>query len=360
MRTLFDDATTVAVTPTLSVVNAQAQPLVPVAIPTRTTALVTVTDDQIDSLGDKYATQLSSASTKMLSSVRASDADAFGVTLNQLVATAKGMDPSGYKKGGILSRVTHLFGSVKDKMLAQYDTVEKRMDALISELDKSAAKQAARIHDFEDMFTANRASHEGLEQAIAQGQQLVTALNSQLELQKSVANPDAFTAQQVADTANRIHRLEKKVDDLTRATLLAKQAAPEIRLLQENARTLVDKFSNTKKVTIPAWKQAFTLYLMQLEQKAGAALATTIDDATNAAFNMQADLLRQNTTEIAKAKERSLVDLSTLEHVQEQLLGSFDDMQKIQDEGRQARKDAEPKLKALEQQLIDRFTKAKA
>jgi uncharacterized protein YaaN involved in tellurite resistance len=292
----------------------------------------------------------------MLSSVKASDADAFGSTLNQLVTTAKGMDPKGLSKKGLFSRITGIFGSVKEHLLSQYESVEKRMDELIQQLDKYSATQTARIADLDNMFQVNYQSHQGLEVAIGQGQQLLTALNAQLEAAKNQPNQDAFSAQAIADLNNSVQRLEKKIDDLKRVELLAKQAAPEIRLLQDNARTLVDKFKNIKDLTIPAWKQAFTLYLVQLEQKAGAELANAADDATNAAFMAQADMLRQNTQDIAKAKQRSVIDLATLEHVQEQLLGSFDDMQKIADEGRKAREDAAPKIQALEQQLITRFT----
>lgn len=362
MKTLFaDEQQTVMKQTVMPEVDFTKNNISPISVTKPTsTALSThvVSTSEIDALGDKYAVQLSGLSTKMLTSVRASDAEGFGSTLNQLVATAKGMDPNNFKKKGVLSKLTNLFGSVKEKMLAQYETVEKRMDELITQLDKYSTTQSTRIGDLEQMFVVNYQSHQGLEQAVQYGGQLLVTLNEQVEQAKAIVNPDNFTAQNIADLNNTVQRLEKKIDDLKRVELLAKQAAPEIRLLQDNARTLVDKFKNIKDLTIPAWKQAFTLYLVQLEQKAGAELANAADDATNEAFRQQADMLRQNTQEIAKAKQRSVIDLDTLQHVQDQLLGSFDDMDKIAADGRKARQDAEPKIKALEQQLITRFTKS--
>jgi uncharacterized protein YaaN involved in tellurite resistance len=312
-----------------------------------------VTEQQIDQLGEKNALVLSDISHKMLTHVRAADADAFGQKLNELVGVAKNLNPSRFENPGILSRLTGFFGSAKEKILAQFQTVDSRMQALIKELDHSTSLHTERIQDMEEMYAANVNAHGALEAAVAEGNRLVRVLQAQLA-QESQAT-DAFSAQRVNDVKNRIDRLEKRIDDLQRAMLLAKQAAPEIRLLQENARTLSMKFKDVKAVTIPAWQNAFALYLMQLEQKKGAALVTAVHDATDEAFRMQADLLRQNTEAIARAKQRSIVSVETLEHVQKQLLASFDDMNRIAEEGRRSRTEALPKLKALEQELVNRF-----
>lgn len=355
VKALFDvDQPTATVSPVVaSAVNANVP-----AISTPTSnlpALVNISDDVIDKLGDASTTQLSSFSQQMLTSVRASDADVFGSKLNELVGVAKGMNPANFKGGGLLAKVSNLFGSVKEKMLAQYSTVEKRMDALVAELDQAVVLHTRRVTDLEGMYTTNYQAHQALEVAVGQGTDLQAQLEAGLAQMKAAPNPDSFAAQKMADLDNKIQRLEKRCDDLKRAMLLAKQTAPEIRLLQDNSRTLASKFKDVKAVTIPAWKNAFTLYLVQLEQKKGAELATAVADATDAAFVAQADMLRSNATLIAQAKQRSVVSIETLEHVQQQLIGSFDDMQKIADDGRKARKDAEPKLLALEQELITRF-----
>jgi len=354
VKALFDTDTVSVVSPVV-VGNANAN--VPaISTPAQAVkALTTIDDNTIDALGDTTSVQLSGLSQQLLTTVRASDADVFGEKLNQLVVVAKGMDPKKMASGGILSRITGMFGSVKEKLLAQYSTCEHQMDSLVGELDKAVALHAHRVDDFEGMYNTNYAAHQALEAAVAKGTELQQSLEAGLAQLKAQANPDSFAAQKMQDLDQKIQRLEKRIDDLNRGMLLAKQTAPEIRLLQDNARTLVTKFKDIKVVTIPAWKTAFTLYLASLEQKKSADLANAVSDATDAAFVAQADMLRQGTVEIAKAKQRAVVSIDAIQHVQDQLLGSFDDIQKIADEGRKARKDAEPKLKAMEQQLIARF-----
>lgn len=318
-----------------------------------------ISDQDIDKLGDNYAVQLSNLSKKMLGSVKASDVDAFGEKLNALVGVAKELDPSKFKQAGIVGAVRRLFGSAKEKMLAQYQSVEQRMNALISELDKSAQLQIQRVTDLEEMYAANLASHDGLGSAEEQGKEILAVMEKQLAemTEAAAAAPaDTFTAQHLSDFQNKMLRLEKRVDDLGRAKYLAKLSAPQIRIMQDNARTLAEKFNDIKVTTIPAWQNTFSMYLVQLEQAKGAALANAVHDATDDAFKLQADLLRQNTQEITKAKQRSVVTIETVEHMQKQLMGAMDDMQRINDDGRRSRKDAAPKLLALEQELINRFT----
>ncbi len=205
------------------------------------------------------------------------------------------------------------------------------------------------------MYNLNVRVHDAFQTDIDTVKNFVVELNAQLAQEKSVVNPDSFAALRVSDIQGRIDRAEKKVDDLERAKLLCKQLAPQIRLMQSNARSLTQKFGDVKTMTIPAWKNAFTLYIVNIEQKKGAQLANAVSDATDEAFRMQADLLRQNTQEIGKAAQRAVVSIEVIQHMQTQLLGSIDDMVKIADEGKKARADAAPKLLALEQELITKF-----
>jgi len=166
-----------------------------------------------------------------------------------------------------------------------------------------------------------------------------------------------MAAHAIAERRQSAVRLEKRIDDLKRAQMIAMQTAPEIRLLQNNSRMLIAKFQDIVAVTIPAWKKQFSLHILMEEQAKSAALVTAIDDATNAALRKNADLLRQNTTEIARANQRALVEMETLEHVQKQLLGAFEDVQKINEEAAAARAQTDAKLGALRDELITRFQK---
>ncbi|NEU35014.1 toxic anion resistance protein, partial [bacterium LRH843] len=88
---------------------------------------------------------------------------------------------------------------------------------------------------------------------------------------------------------------------------------PMIRIIQSNNLMLVDKFYAIKNITLPAWKNQISLAISLNEQKNSVQLANTIDDATNDLLKRNADLLHQNSVDTAKANQRSVIDIETLE-----------------------------------------------
>ena len=313
-----------------------------------------IDDKAIESLGGSTGTGVAKVSAKLLGTVRASDADVFGTQLNELIAVSKGLDPAKLRSGGLLSRVTNMFGSVKEKMLSQYQVVESRMDTLVAEMTRHATVQKGRIGDFDEMFKGLEMYYQGLDADVKKGEGWTQKLQQAVAQQAAPAN--AFEAQQSTELKRRLERLEKRIDDLRRAMLMATQMVPQIRLSQDNARALTDTFMDIVNVSIPAWRNVFSLYLLQLEAKQSAAVASAAYDATDAAFRAQADMLLENTETVARVKQRSLVSLETAQHVQTQLLTAFDKLEQISKEGQQRRKDELPKLQELERELIARFS----
>lgn len=313
-----------------------------------------IDDKAIESLGGSTGAGVAKVSAKLLGTVRASDADVFGTQLNELIATSKGLDPARLRSGGLLSRVTNMFGSVKEKMLSQYQVVESRMDTLVAEMTRHANVHRGRIQDFDEMYKGLESYYQGLDADVKKGEGWAVQLRQAVAQQGTAAN--AFEAQQATELKRRLERLEKRIDDLRRAMLMATQMVPQIRLSQDNARALTDTFTDIVNVSIPAWRNVFSLYLLQLEAKQSAAVANAAYDATDAAFRAQADMLLENTETVARAKQRSLVSLETAQHVQAQLVSAFDKLEQISNEGQQRRKDELPKLQELERELITRFS----
>ncbi|HBF49958.1 MAG TPA: toxic anion resistance [Massilia sp.] len=313
-----------------------------------------IDDKAIEALGGSTGAGVARVSAKLLGTVRASDADVFGTQLNELIATSKGLDPAKLRSGGLLSRVTNMFGSVKEKMLSQYQVVESRMDTLVGEMTRHANVHRKRIQDFDEMYKGLETYYQGLDADVKKGEAWAERLRQAVAQQAAPTN--AFEAQQATELKRRLERLEKRIDDLRRAMLMATQMVPQIRLSQDNARALTDTFTDIVNVSIPAWRNVFSLYLLQLEAKQSAAVANAAYDATDAAFRAQADMLLENTETVARAKQRSLVSLETAQHVQTQLITAFDKLEQISNEGQQRRKDELPKLQELERELIARFS----
>src|SRR5690606_25947127 len=144
---------------------------------------------------------------------------------------------------------------------------------------------------------------------------------------------DQNVIQRIYDLNHVCNNLEKRLHDLHVLQQSALQTLPMIRIIQANNLMLVDKFYAIKNITIPAWKNQITLAISLNEQKNSVQLANTIDDATNELLRRNADLLHQNSVDTAKANQRSVIDIETLEHVQNTLIKTVNDVIQIQQEG---------------------------
>lgn len=62
-------------------------------------------------------------------------------------------------------------------------------------------------------------------------------------------------------------------------------------------------------------------------------------------------MLKMATVETAKEAERSLVDIETLQHTNQSLISTLDEVLQIQTEGAQKRRQAETELRRIEGEL---------
>lgn len=366
MKPLFADSpapTATAVPPGFQAVDLTpqvAQPIVPYVADNRpeTRRVVAtgrvITDDMIDKLGSENATAVAATTKKILENVKASDTEGMGKKLNEIVATAKKLDPNKLGKPGFFGSLLGIGGNVKERLMGEFASVETQMNRLVVELDKMAKLMDQRVKDCDTLFDENKAGFDRLGRDIETGQQMLVEIQASID---ALGQPkDGFEAQQIADLQARYQRLEKRIDDFERGRTLALIAAPDIRAQQGHCRSLVSTSADLKVTTIPAYMGIFSRYIIGLEAKKGAELTTAIQNATDEAFRMQADQMRENARVIATAQQRAVVSLETLEHMKTQLLGALDDAQKIAEEGRKAREAGKPKLKELEQGLIQRFS----
>ena len=81
------------------------------------------------------------------------------------------------------------------------------------------------------------------------------------------------------------------------------------------------------------------------------AAQSAVTEMTNELLKKNADLLKMGTIETAKEAERSVVDIETLQHTNQQLISTLDEVLNIQKEGAAKRKEAEVELGKIEGEL---------
>ena len=76
-----------------------------------------------------------------------------------------------------------------------------------------------------------------------------------------------------------------------------------------------------------------------------------VTDMTNAMLKKNADMLKQATVETARESERAVVDIETLQHTNQSLISTLDEVLQIQTEVAQKRREAETELRKIEGEL---------
>ncbi|MFH7810297.1 toxic anion resistance protein [Acinetobacter sp. BSP-153] len=316
--------------------------------------LAEINHNAVAEYGKNIATQTSGYTDELLNLVQNKDLDETGQKLNQVVQVAQQLNTSSIlnkKKnsgffGGLMSKIK----GAKSNIDMHFNTTKEQIDTLVKEIEKSQSGLKARVDTLDRMFHGVQSEYKQLGVYIAAGKL------KQDEIQQEIATltaqaQDQTTTQRVYDLNHLANNLEKRVSDLQVLQQSAMQTLPMIRIIQSNNLMLVDKFYAIKNITLPAWKNQISLAISLNEQKNSVQLANTIDDATNDLLKRNADLLHQNSVDTAKANQRSVIDIETLEHVQNTLIKTVNDVIQIQKEGMQKRAEATTRLRSLQDNL---------
>ena len=301
---------------------------------------------------------------EVLAYVKTSSTGQVGDKLVSIVSIAKELNISDLN--GTTSKIPLIGGLIdsfnrrRDKFVSKFNTLSEQIDRVVVELDTTSTNLTNRIALLEQLYIHNMAEYKELDQLIVDGKAHLEQQRAAFESQRQEAVltgkiNDPLCAQSYNDWQASINRFSKRVSDLEAAQMMAVHAMPEIRMIQSNNQTLVEKFGNAKTLTIPAWKKQFVLAVSLDEQKKAANLAETVDNATNDFYKANADLLGENAVSVARSNQRAIIDLESLQYMQNTLISSFEEMKKIEAEGEQQRKLASAAIGNMKKELYQKL-----
>ena len=306
----------------------------------------------IISYGAGAQQRLANFSEDALEHVRNKDMDEIGPILSSLVANLR-YNPDSEDKGflgGLFAKGRSKVESIR----AHYEKVEDSIETISAKLEEHQQILLKDVATQDKMYENNKIYFKELTMYIAAGKlALNRAINEELPALKAKAQETnlAEDAQAVTDFSTMIDRFEKRLHDLDLTRAVCLQNAPQIRLVQTNAIVLSDKIHSALVNTIPMWKNQLVISLGIAHSKEALAAQQKVTETTNELLKKNAELLHQSTVEIATENERGIVDIETLEHTNEELIATIDDLIKIQEEGRTKRAEAELKLANIENNL---------
>ena len=294
---------------------------------------------------------IASFSESALSNVKTKDLGQVGDALSQLVGELKTFGQP-EKKG--LAGLFQKKRSELEAMKASYAKAESNVDRIVKVLEEHQVTLMKDIAMFDQMYELNTKYYKELTMYIIAGKKRLEYLRSNDLVQlreKAAQSGTQEDAQACNDFANLLDRFEKKLHDLELTRMISVQMGPQTRLLQNNDTQMLEKIQSSLVNTIPLWKSQMVLALGLEHSRQATAAQSAVTNMTNDLLRQNADMLKMGTIETAKEAERSVVDIQTLQHTNEQLISTLDEVMKIQTEGAQKRREAEAELGRIEGEL---------
>ncbi len=302
--------------------------------------------------GSAAQKSVASFSENALTNVRSKDLGQVGADLSELVVQLKGFGAGEEKKG--LAGLFHKASNKIESMKAQYSKVEANVDRIAQSLEQHQITLLKDVAMFDQMYELNLKYYKELTMYILAGKKRLEEVRAgELEelRKKAEQSGTAEDAQAYNDMVNMCNRFEKKLHDLELTRMISVQMGPQTRLLQNNDTLMIEKIQSSLVNTIPLWKSQMVLALGMEHSRQATAAQNAVTEMTNQLLQKNADTLKTGTIATAREAERSIVDIETLQHTNQQLISTLDEVLTIQQEGAAKRKAAEVELGRIEGEL---------
>ena len=295
--------------------------------------------DHVMLYGADAQKKVSEFADSILNTVKNTDSGEVGDILTNLITELKSFEGSTQKPKGLRG----LFFNAKAQLAAvqaRYDAVSQNVETISASLEQHQIQLLKDVAMFNRLYEMNLTYFRELSMYIMAGEMRLKEIREG-DLEKLAAK----------DLADQCDRFEKKLHDLKLTRQVALQMAPQIRMLQNNNALLVERIQSTLVNTLPLWKNQMVLAIGLHHSQQAMKAQRAVTDATNELLKKNAETLKMGTLETAKEAERGIIDLETLTKTNQDLIDTITEVQRIQKEGRDKRREAEKRLAEMEDEL---------
>ncbi|MBC9934983.1 toxic anion resistance protein [Chitinophaga qingshengii] len=322
-------------------------------------SLVTSDVNSILNYGADVQSSMERYSNEFLTSVRTYNSGEVGGLINDLLTELNYIDVDELNQGGFksfLSKVPFLKKLVLDtqKLFQKYDTVVANIDKITNKIKAGRINSLKDNSSLQTMFDSNVNYIKQMEDLIISGQLKYNELSQKLA--EMEANAGNYQDYEIADLRDFVSRLDKRLADMKIVRFIMLQSLAQIRLVQNNNTSIAEKAQSIISTTIPVWKNQLTIAVALQRQKANVEMQRKVSETTNTILQKNADLLKQNSIEVARENEKTVVSIETLKRTTQSLIETLHEVKRIHDQGAESRKVLNGELQNLESELKKNVT----
>ncbi len=241
-------------------------------------------------------------------------------------------------------------------VMTQIENLFAKYDKIISNIDQISYKVNAGIITSTKDNAVLQTIFESNINAIKQIEELVIAGNLRMEkasteLAAMEAAPQNYQDYQIADKRDFIARLDRRLADLKVVRLIMMQSLPQIRLVQNNNVSIAEKAQTILTTTLPLWKNQLSLAVAMYRQQQNIEIQQKVSSTTEEILRKNAERLGQNSINVARANEQTVVSIETLRETTSKLINTLNEVKQIQKQGAEGRRKLDQDLMTLEHEL---------
>ncbi|KGR90345.1 hypothetical protein CD30_12310 [Ureibacillus massiliensis 4400831 = CIP 108448 = CCUG 49529] len=301
--------------------------------------------------GKDTATEISKFSDRMLSTIRTSKLEKSSALINNLNKIMDRFDPKDFKdeKKGFFSKMFSKGKEQLQKILSKYDTMNKEIDAIYNEIQKYEIEMKQNTVELEQMYDQNLEYFQSLSEHIAAIEVKVEKLRPNLTTLEARANEgDQEAIMELESLRRAIELLEQRRFDLEMAQQVSFQSAPQIRLMQQGNNHLIAKINSAFVTTIPIFKQGIIHAVTLKRQKLVSDSMVELDNRTNEMLIKNAENIRQNSVNIARAAGQPSIKIETIETTWQTIMSGIEETKQIQAETIRNREEGRKRIEKLQ------------
>lgn len=310
--------------------------------------------NSIINFGSELQNSLANQSDSFLNNVRKSNSGEVGELINKLLVELNYVDVDELEGSSVkkfLKKIPFL-----SKMVSSVETLFVKYDKIVNNIsDISNKVNAGIINSTKDnavlqtIFTSNIESVKKIEDYIIAGSLRMQKSSEELALME--INAAQYQDYQISDKRDFIARLDRRLADLKVVRFIILQSLPQIRLIQNNNVSIAEKAQTILTTTLPVWKNQLTLAVAMHRQQQNIDVQKKVSSTTEEILRKNAQRLQQNTIDVARANEQTIVSIDTLRDTTTSLISTLNEVKQIQQQGAQSRQQLDVELKNLEDTL---------
>ncbi|MBV6880223.1 toxic anion resistance protein [Epilithonimonas ginsengisoli] len=310
--------------------------------------------NSIINFGSELQNSLANQSDSFLNNVRKSNSGEVGDLINKLLVELNYVDVDEIEGSSVkkfLKKIPFL-----NKMVSSVETLFVKYDKIVNNIsDISNKVNAGIINSTKDnavlqtIFTSNIESVKKIEDYIIAGSIRMQKSSEELALMET--NAANYQDYQISDKRDFINRLDRRLADLKVVRFIILQSLPQIRLIQNNNVSIAEKAQTILTTTLPVWKNQLTLAVAMHRQQQNIDIQKKVSSTTEEILRKNAQRLQQNTVDVARANEQTIVSVETLRETTSSLINTLNEVKQIQQQGTQQRQQLDVELKTLEDTL---------